>query len=196
MFLINNRDIYEKKSSNTHEGDSAILSIYQICNVYNWQDKLATSLFNSIINDKFFDQLRTKEQLGYIVQSKIKNIGYDECPFMIYNLVIQSPKKSSSYLKQRIESFISSFTKILYDIPDNEINKYINTTILNNSIPFNNITDDFMHYSNIIIKNHNIFNLRNIIVDELKKITKKNIIDYFNNYFINGNKIIILFDNQ
>ena len=34
------------------------------------------NLLNSIIGNKFFDTLRTKEQLGYIVQSKIKEIGF------------------------------------------------------------------------------------------------------------------------
>jgi insulysin len=159
--------------------------------VYNL---ILMNLLNSIISSKFFDTLRTKEQLGYIVQSKIKVIGYDEYPYYLHNLIIQSPHKSAEFLKNRIIIFLSEFAQYLENMSN--INNYINSQIIYYSQPFNNIKDDVLFYTDIFIHNHIHFNLKNIILQKLKIISKNDIIIFFNKYYIDGNKTLILLNTQ
>ena len=60
-------------------------------------------LYNEMVKEKFFDTLRTKEQLGYIVHSWVRSLaGVNGLSF-----IIQSDK-SPDYLDDRIETFLKS----------------------------------------------------------------------------------------
>ena len=203
MKIINNTiNEINEINKNKNDDNSAIIYLFYLDYIdFNYIDDAITrlilmNLINSIIGNKFFDTLRTKEQLGYIVQSKIKEIGYDEMPYYIHNLIIQSPHKCADYLKNRINMFLSNFEKYLYDLTDNEINNYIQSQIVLYEKPFNNIKDDIMYYTDTFLHNHTHFNLRNLIVNKLKIINKNDILDYFNKYYINGTKTIILLNSQ
>ncbi|KAH7677794.1 nardilysin protein [Dioscorea alata] len=73
-----------------------------------------TDLFSSIIDEPYFNQLRTKEQLGYVV----------ECgPRMTYRVLgfcfrVQSSEYSPLYLHERVCHFISGVQEILDGLDD------------------------------------------------------------------------------
>jgi insulysin len=65
-------------------------------------------LFDQMTHEPAFDQLRTKEQLGYVVFS-----GARTTPTTIgYRFIIQS-EKTCEHLENRIDSFLSGYEKIL-----------------------------------------------------------------------------------
>jgi insulysin len=202
--INNNNTIIEinEINQNINDANSAIIYSFHLDyidfnNINNAVTNLILmNLINSIISSKFFDTLRTKEQLGYIVQSKIKEIGYDEYPYYIHNLIIQSPHKCAEFIKNRIKMFLSNFRQYLNNMSNNDINNYIHSQIAFHSKPFNNIKDDIIYYTDIFLHNHTNFNLRNIIVEKLKLINKTDIINYFDKYYINGIKTIILLNSQ
>ena len=201
--LINNANIeINEINQNPNDANSAINYAFHLGYIdFNNIDIAVTNLIlmnliNSIISSKFFDTLRTKEQLGYIVQSKIKEMGYDEYPYYIHNLIVQSPHKNAEFIKNRIDIFISDFKQYLDNISTDEINNYINSQITYHSKPFNDIKDDIIYYTDIFLHNHAYFNLKNIIVEKLKIINKNDIIHYFEKYYINSNKSIVLLNSQ
>ena len=72
------------------------------------------------LNEPTFNQLRTIEQLGYVVSSgRTNKIGLSGCRF-----VVQSPKESCEYIVNSINKFLDSvnqkiaeeFTKEDFDI--------------------------------------------------------------------------------
>jgi len=68
-----------------------------------------TDLFSNIIEEPCFDQLRTKEQLGYTV---------DSSPRMTYRMLaycfrVMSSKYSPIYLQSRIDNFIDGLSALL-----------------------------------------------------------------------------------
>lgn len=63
-----------------------------------------TLLAVQILNEAAFDQLRTKEQLGYICFTGIKKMD----PYYGFQIIIQSSHASPSHLNERIELFLSN----------------------------------------------------------------------------------------
>jgi insulysin len=66
-------------------------------------------LISHIISEFAFDQLRTKEQLGYIVHTSTVKIGVT----LGMRIIVQSSDKDASYLDERIESFLEGFRELL-----------------------------------------------------------------------------------
>ncbi|PIA31419.1 hypothetical protein AQUCO_04900014v1 [Aquilegia coerulea] len=66
-------------------------------------------LFEDIVQEPLFDQLRTKEQLGYVVECSVRVtnrvLGFCFC--------VQSSKYNPVYLHGRIDNFINSVEKLL-----------------------------------------------------------------------------------
>jgi secreted Zn-dependent insulinase-like peptidase len=55
----------------------------------------------------FFDDLRTKQQLGYVAKGLSGLIADIEKPFSIYTFIVQSNHKESEELKVRIEKYVN-----------------------------------------------------------------------------------------
>ena len=76
------------------------------------------ALFAQLASEPCFDTLRTKEQLGYIVQSVARNsIG-----FVGFSVIVQS-EKDASYIDDRIENWLVAFRKHLEELSDAEFLK-------------------------------------------------------------------------
>ena len=81
-------------------------------------------LLGTMIQEAAFNQLRTKEQLGYIVWASMRKI----VGVMGLKVIIQS-ERSPQYLEERIESFLSSYADVLNDMPDNKFKEYVDAAI-------------------------------------------------------------------
>lgn len=71
-------------------------------------------LLFDLINEEFFDQLRTKEQLGYICFCSLNKIR--NCFFFLF--IVQS-KRTADFLDKRIEKFVSSIEEMLLNTSKN-----------------------------------------------------------------------------
>ena len=58
------------------------------------------------MSEPAFDQLRTKEQLGYIVFTGIKRLNQQ---LLALHLIVQSSHKDADFLDQRVESFLLQY---------------------------------------------------------------------------------------
>lgn len=84
------------------------INIYYQVSFDDLDDTSKLLLIGQILSEPFFDYLRTKEQLGYVVYTKLREFSG------VYgmNFVIQSDY-DVSYLEDRIEAFIA-FTKVSF----------------------------------------------------------------------------------
>ncbi|KAL2925501.1 Nardilysin-like [Bienertia sinuspersici] len=108
------RDVCVK---NKLEVNSVIELYYQI-EQENVDDSLRqkgfSDLFDEVVQEPFFNQLRTKEQLGYVVECS---------PRMTYRVFgfcfcIQSSKYNPVYLQERIDEFIDGLKDMLEGLDD------------------------------------------------------------------------------
>jgi len=74
-----------------------------------------TLLLDQMTHEPAFDQLRTKEQLGYVVFSGARTTSTT----IGYRFIIQS-EKTPEYLESRIDAFLSGFSSTLTEMTDSE----------------------------------------------------------------------------
>ncbi|WP_028117489.1 insulinase family protein [Ferrimonas senticii] len=95
----------------SHHADSAILVYYQ-SRSKELQKMALFCLLNHAISSDFFHELRTKQQLGYMVGTSY--VPMNRCPGIIF--YIQSPVAGPLQLLESIDQFISDFGYALMQI--------------------------------------------------------------------------------
>jgi insulysin len=85
--------------------NSALATLFQI-GVTDIALNATLAFFHHLVKEPLFNELRTQEQLGYIVFSTIKTNGNDVKSLMF---LIQSDVYSPTYLDDRVEAFIDRF---------------------------------------------------------------------------------------
>ena len=111
--------IYTRSVANPNNINSAIEFYLQVGDVKDPQDRNRLALFQQIVNEPAFDQLRTKEQLGYIVFSGIRK----QTGMAGYRIIIQS-EKDPNHLESRIEVFIEALQTKLENMDSVEFEKH------------------------------------------------------------------------
>lgn len=82
-------------------------------------------LLDQILHEPAFDQLRTKEQLGYIVFSGLKT----STTTLGFRFLIQS-EKTAQYLEGRIDSFLSNYVATLEQMGDSEFESHKRSLVI------------------------------------------------------------------
>lgn len=82
-------------------------------------------LLDQILHEPAFDQLRTKEQLGYIVFSGLKT----STTTLGFRFLIQS-EKTTQYLEGRIDSFLSNYIETLEQMCDSEFESHKRSLVI------------------------------------------------------------------
>ena len=140
-------------------------------------------ILHNIINEHFFDQLRTKDQLGYTVSSCISGFGNDfEQQCKNYNFVIQSPNNDSKFLKERVFKFVRDFKNYLEEA-DETIENVIESQLLRISEKFETLYDAVEYNFDAIMYHGANFNIRKDKIKFMETIDKKMLIAFYDKYF-------------
>lgn len=100
--------------------DNALEEIFIPTGYDRIQGSVYSNLLSSILSSWFYDQLRTKEQLGYAVFAFNENIGKQ----WGLGFLLQSNSKQPDYLHQRYQSFYQQADKKLKAMSDAEFEQY------------------------------------------------------------------------
>jgi insulysin len=176
------------KHPNTNEKDNVVLYSFY-AHKFIPQKVILLLVLSVMMEDKAYYFLRTKEQLGYLVSSNISKILDDYYLF----IKVQS-KYDIKYVKNKIDLFIEDFNNFLTNLNNKDVEKFKDTVkkILIQKI--SNTKNYFDKYSLEIIIRQFMFNKDKILVYQLDKVNKQNLIDYFNN-LIKNKKIITISGN-
>ncbi|KAL6075623.1 Protease 3 [Balamuthia mandrillaris] len=97
--------------TNPDESGTALTNYYQIgLEADSIRKTVLSELFCQIISDSFFHELRTKQQLGYIVHSSVQR----ENGAFGLRIIVQS-EKDPNFLDERVEEFLSNTTSALLE---------------------------------------------------------------------------------
>ncbi len=195
---IKSNYIRKYKNKNNSEKNNVFTIIYRLTYLEkgkgNWNIYIAFSnILNSIASTLYFNNLRTKEQIGYLVHTNIVNIGRYNYGLYGIKFSVQSYKKDSDYIFKRTLEFIKDELKIFIDnITESDFKDYIDGEISELSNDFYNLSElntyllrhilDYSYqydYKKIIIKTLKTFNL-----DLFKKMFYKFFIDDYKIYSI------------
>ncbi|KAL8948045.1 MAG: hypothetical protein Q9222_005737 [Ikaeria aurantiellina] len=126
-----------------------------------------------------FDQLRTKEQLGYIVFTGCKFAA----TIMGYRIIIQS-ERSTDYLEQRINAFLSLFGSRLASMSEDDFEGHKKSLINKRLEKVKNLDQESERFWTHIAGEYFSFVQNEIDVANLRPLGKQDMIDFFN-HFIN-----------
>ena len=99
---------------------SSCIENYYQCGLQDTRNNMLLELFSQIINEDCYNQLRTKEQLGYIVFSGVRRSNGAQG----LRVIVQSDRHPN-YLDQRIETFISSLEEKLQKMEETEFQQHV-----------------------------------------------------------------------
>ena len=83
------------------------------------KQRAVTLLVHQLIGEKLFDQLRTKEQLGYVASGSIETLD-DVSGFRV---TVESAFHAPSFVEQRIDAFLLGFSTQIGEMSDDEFCK-------------------------------------------------------------------------
>ncbi|CAO3651050.1 unnamed protein product [Cunninghamella echinulata] len=175
---LGHKYVYQMPVHDPDDVNSAIEFYCQVCGVTDVQLRTRLSLMAQIVQEPCFNQLRTREQLGYIVVSGIRrHIG-----IMGLRFIIQS-ERDTVYLENRIMEFLeTTLRKILIDMKETEFQSQVNALIADKKEKANNMTQEGSKYWSEIESGYYEFDDIEKDVEELKTVTKESLIAFYDQY--------------
>jgi insulysin len=170
LFDIVNTNI---KHPNKDEKSNYVMILFKL-NYYTPFHSAIEIIINTIMKQPCFDFLRTKQQLGYLVDTSfliMNNLRY------MY-IAVQS-EKNIKVVFSKIIQFIKNFNDILLNTINNDLDK-IKKTVHKILLKKENNTDDLLnkYYSEIYTRDY-MFNRNQLITYQLDNISKDDIYNYY-----------------
>ncbi|CAH8251408.1 unnamed protein product [Arabidopsis lyrata] len=172
------RDVDVKNKSETN---SVVELYYQIEpeEAQSTRMKAVLDLFHEIIEEPLFNQLRTKEQLGYVV----------ECgPRLTYRVhgfcfCVQSSKYGPVHLLGRVDNFIKDIEGLLEQLDDESYEDYRSGMIARLLEKDPSLLSETNELWSQIVDKRYMFDFSHKEAEELRSIQKKDVIRWYKTYF-------------
>lgn len=110
--------VWEDSVPNKDELNSSLTYYVEVGDPADPPLRAKMSLFGHMIHEPAFNQLRTKEQLGYVVSSGV----WLSSGSAGWHIVIQSERRPP-YLESRVESFLDLFRETLVSMSESEFER-------------------------------------------------------------------------
>ncbi|RPB03877.1 LuxS/MPP-like metallohydrolase [Choiromyces venosus 120613-1] len=136
-----------------------------------------STLFSQLTEEPAFNQLRSKEQLGYVVFSGARMNAIT----IVYRFIIQS-ERTGPYLESRIEKFLADYKDTLEAMSEKEFKGHINSVIVKRTEKLKNLGQERKRLWGWICQESYDFLQIDIEVDILRNITKAEMLDFFKKY--------------
>lgn len=143
--------------------------------------RVLTDLLSTMIHEPCFNELRTKEQLGYVVFSGTR---LTRSSFGL-RVLIQS-ERSTDYLEYRIEEFLEKFGKFVNkELTEENFLKFKKALKDKKLTKLKNLNEEVSRFWNCIIDGYFNFDSRIKHVELLENISLSDFIEFVNQYVLN-----------
>jgi len=147
------------------------------------KDQLLIEILSAIVSEPFYNQLRTQQQLGYIVSSGIR--GLEETRTIAF--VVQSGKEPVSKLTKEILKYLDSIGDYLAnDVSRATFGTYVKALIDRKTEPEKQLAAETTRHWNEIASGKFLFNRTAIEVQAALDLTKDDLIKLWNTLYYNG----------
>ncbi|KRZ08339.1 Insulin-degrading enzyme [Trichinella zimbabwensis] len=183
--VVRNREVKLPKGKtfvfeeqNTVHPNSAIEMVLQV-GLQESRLNMLLELLVQILNEPCFHQLRTVEQLGYIVFGGLRRANDTQA----LHIIVQS-EKSPTYLDERIEAFLSQLLEDIKNMPSEEFEEHrAALTAKRLEKPKKLVSAASKVWSEISSEQYN-FERDQKEVDILKTITKEELIEFYKQHIV------------
>ncbi|KAF2279892.1 LuxS/MPP-like metallohydrolase [Westerdykella ornata] len=166
--------IYEKQLKDPANVNHCIEYSLYLGNASDRDLRAKILLIAQMTDEPAFNQLRTKEQLGYVVFSGA--VISDN--WAGYRILIQS-EKDCRYLEGRIEHFLSMFEKTLAEMSEEELESHKRAVINKRLEKLKNLTEEGNRFWHHIFSDRYDFLLAEEDAKHIEPLTKQSLIDTF-----------------
>lgn len=128
-------------------------------------------LLQSILKTHVFGQLRTKEQLGYIVQLTVRRIG--KVPSLSF--LVQSSTKCPQFVSSRIEEFVRRAVEVVDSISESEFDAFKEGILVSYKKKPLTVYEEASLWNGIIEGQTMEFDLKDKLIKDLVTVTKKDV---------------------
>lgn len=134
-------------------------------------------LLAQLTDELGFDQLRTKEQLGYVVWTGAKI----NSTTLGYRVIIQS-ERSTEYLEERINAFLALFSNKLKEMPAEEFQSHKSSLVNKRLEKIKNLNEETARIWSFIGSEYYDFFQRQQEAETIAKLTKEDMLSFFKLY--------------
>merc|ERR1711962_872943 len=163
-------------AENTVHRSSAVETYYQ-CGLQRTHQNMLLELLCQIFAEPAFDELRTKEQLGYIVWSGIRRANGTQG----MRVIVQGDKHPK-YLDSRIEAFLNKMGDYLEELSEEDFIKHREALANRRLEKPKKLAHLTATWWVEITSNQYHFDRDQVEVAHLKQLTKQNIIDFYKHW--------------
>ena len=179
VFTKNYNYVFRKKTIIPNEANSSLISMYQT-DLLNDEEFQYLKITENFLKTKFFEQLRTKETLGYIVELCAAVAQEYYCILC----VVQSNSKTPEYCATRVRNFMKESFKLIKDMSDEEFKKQVDTRLIPYTKKDDNLIQVFIrNWSEINDKTYK-FDRKEKSLEILNNCKKEKLIEFYEKYFI------------
>ena len=177
------------KSSRRNDINSVVKNYYQIGKSTITKD-CNTELIVSLLYEPLFDTLRTQDQLGYEVACTLRK----NCGILGITITVeyQESKNSANFIELKIEEFLRNYIKTLKEMSENEFSSLKRSVISLKLIEDCDLEKEINKNWDEIRIGENCFHRKNIEAQEIEKISKSDVVDFYHNTFLSdGRKLSV-----
>jgi insulysin len=177
--------IYQQKVLDPEQINSALENYYQI-GLRSIENDAILELFSQLVSSDCYSQLRTTEQLGYIVFSGMRS----DCGVNGFRIILQSSVKDPVFLDQRVEAFLSSVKEMLVTLPDEEFANHVEALVTKKLEKDKNLKQEANRYWKEIVAPHTyIFDRDTKEAEFLKTLKKEQVIAFYEQFVSPESKV-------
>jgi len=160
------------------EHDDAVLAWYLQGAGNSWKDRAATALTVQIMKSGFFQQLRTEQQLGYIVST----FAWPQLDVPGLVMLIQSPVADAAALSDAMSAFLGD---VPLAVDEEQFQRHRDALIYEVLRPHKNLWEQAEFYWQSIAKKQYEFNGRQTMANAIKSLSREQWQAYFEEVFLN-----------
>ena len=143
------------------------------------------SLTSQICGQKFFDDLRTKQQLGYIVHAA--SMIQERRAGLLFLVQSEVPTME---VKEKILTFINSLDSIIEGISDQDLGMYIQAVVTDLKEKPKNQSEEFQRHWGEIEKRRFDFERRDRLIPVVENLTKQELVEYVRERVVQAPKVV------
>ncbi|KAJ1812933.1 metalloprotease [Coemansia sp. RSA 2598] len=158
--------------------DNAIICQFQCTLGIDKFQNCVRFLLLKILSEPFYDQLRTKEQLGYIVYVTARRLGQAK-GYLSFEI---QGEYSPVYLTMRIDSFLREFRQKLVDLEQSKLDTIIQSLIDSWKEDYKSISQETSDFWSYINSNSYEFDGTETSIKATSCITKNDLVEFWDRY--------------
>jgi insulysin len=158
-------------TSQVEDNNNSLAYTLQVGEV-SFQSQAETSLVASIVESDFFNEMRTNQQLGYIVWSFQQRVE-DE---VYLRFVIQSANHSPFELNRRVEAWMDGLDGLFAKLSDEEFERHRASQIVSLEKKSDSIAEELGRLYYLATVEKGDFTYKEKLIDAIKSVSKEDIL--------------------